>query len=523
VSAPVQPAAPWTAAQRWTVIAAVLGSSLAFIDGSVVNVALSALQADFGADLASAQWVINAYTLLLAALILAGGALGDLYGRRRLFTLGVWIFAGSSLLCGLAPSLGVLIAARVLQGVGGALLIPGSLALINAAFADSGRGGSTGRAIGVWSSSTSLVTILGPALGGFLVDTVSWRAVFLINLPLAVLVLLSLRRIGSTEEHLDRQKARPDLFGVLLVVAGLGALTFGLIEAGSRGIGALQLGFIVAGLAILALFLVWESRSTSPMLPLSLFRSAAFSGTNLLTFLLYGALGAALFFLPLNLIGVQGYSAAAAGAALLPMSLLLAGLSGVFGGLADRIGPKWLLTAGPVLAGLGFAWLGNLGVGGGYWTHLLPPLLLLGLGMAVTVAPLTSAVMGSVGTEFSGTASGVNNAVSRAAGLIALAAFTLLLLGQFRGDLSNRLQAAKLPPAAQSAMLAQSARLAQIPIPKNLSPAQKTAASGAVKQAFASSFRSVCWWSGVLAVLGGLVGFLSLGSVKTKRPESAPS
>ena len=343
---------------------------------------------------------------------------------------------------------------------------------------------------------------------------------FLINLPLAAAVLLSLRRIGPAEAHLDRKVARPDLLGALLVVAGLGALSYGLIEAGSRGVGPAQLACGLAGLVILALFVVWEGRTKAPMLPLSLFRSAAFSGTNALTFLLYGALGAALFFLPLNLIGVQGYSAAAAGAALLPMSLLLAAFSGVFGGLADRIGPRTLLTAGPVLAGLGFVWLGNLGVGGSYWESLLPPLLLLGLGMAITVAPLTSAVMGSVDAAYSGTASGVNNAVSRAAGLIMLAALTLLLLGQFRHELGPRLQAANLPPAAQSAMLAQSARLAQIALPQELSLPQQAAASSAVRQAFAASFRSVCWWSGGLAVLGGLVGLFSLGGVRPKRPAS---
>ncbi|WP_161882082.1 MFS transporter [Deinococcus alpinitundrae] len=501
--------APFTAAQRWTLIATVLGSSMAFIDGSVVNVALNALQKDFGADLAAAQWVVNAYTLMLAALILTGGALGDLYGRKRLFGLGVLIFAAASLGCGLAPSLELLIAARILQGVGGALLIPGSLALINTVF----PGHSRGRAIGLWSSTTSLVTIFGPALGGVLVDTASWRVVFLINLPLAVLVLLSLRAVPSVQP--TPTDARPDLIGSALAVLGLGALTYGLIRAGASGLAGLPLLTTLGGAAVLGLFVLWEALARAPMLPLGLFRSAAFSGTNLLTFLLYGALGAALFFLPLNLIGVQGYSAALAGTAFLPLSLLLAGLSGYFGGLADRIGPRWLLTAGPVLAGLGFALLGGLGVGGSYWTKVLPSMLVIGLGMAITVAPLTAAVMGSVGSEYSGTASGVNNAVSRAAGLIALVVFTLLMLSHFRGALDTFLQAAELPESVRRSMTAQSARLAQVPVPSGLRATQTAAAVLAVKQAFADSFRLVCWGSGLLAVAGGLVGGWSLGRDKS--------
>lgn len=493
-----------TTAQRWTLAATILGSSMAFIDGSVVNVALSALQKDFAATLPNAQWVVNAYTLMLAALILTGGALGDLYGRKKLFSLGVLIFAASSLLCGFAPSLPILILARILQGIGGALLIPGSLALINTVFPSQLRG----RAIGLWSSTTSLVTIFGPALGGFLVDAASWRIVFLINLPLALLVLYSLRHVPDSAPTASNQ--RPDLLGSALAIVGLGALTYGLILGGEIGLNLWPLLSTGLGLLGLAAFVWWEATAAAPMLPLNLFRSAAFSGTNLLTFLLYGALGAALFFLPLNLIGVQGYSAAQAGSALLPLSLLLASLSGYFGALADKIGPRLLLTAGPVLAGVGFALLARLGVGGSYWTTLLPAMLVLGLGMAVTVAPLTAAVMGSVSQQYSGTASGVNNAVSRAAGLIALAVFTLLLLGHFRTLLAAGLQTARLPETAQAFMLAQSAKLAQVAAPAGLSAEQASAAALAVKEAFAGSFSLICWCSAGLAVAGGAIGFWSL-------------
>ncbi|WP_146202762.1 MFS transporter [Deinococcus irradiatisoli] len=497
---------PWTAAQRWTLVATVLGSSMAFLDGSVVNVALNALQRDFRAELTSVQWVVNAYTLLLAALILTGGALGDLYGRKKMFGLGVLVFAAASLACGLAPNLPLLIAARSVQGLGGALLIPGSLALINTVF----PGQSRGRAIGLWSSTTSLVTIFGPALGGLLVDAASWRVVFLINLPLAALVLFSLRPVPGDVPGRAHAGQRPDVLGSALVVLGLGALTYGLISGADRGLSGRPLLIAVAGVAVLAAFVLWEARSQAPMLPLTLFRSAAFSGTNLLTFLLYGALGAALFFLPLNLIAVQGYRAALAGAAFLPLSLMLAGLSGFFGALADRHGPRRLLTAGPALAGLGFIWLGNLGVGSSFWTAVLPGMLLLGLGMAVTVAPLTSAVMGSVDVAYSGAASGVNNAVSRAAGLIALAALTLLMLSHFRGVLEVQLQAAGLPEGARQAMLAQSSRLAQVPLPSGLGSDQAKLAADAVKSAFAEGFRWVCWVCGALALLSALTGGLSL-------------
>jgi EmrB/QacA subfamily drug resistance transporter len=497
--------APWTAPQRWTLAATVLGSTMAFLDGSVVNVALSALQQDFGASLAAVGWVANAYTLMLAALILVGGALGDLYGRKRIFAVGVGLFAAASLLCGLAPQLGVLIWARVLQGIGGALLIPGSLALINGVFPAQMRG----RAIGLWSAATSMVLIFGPALGGVLVDTASWRWVFLLNLPLAALVLLALPRVPESRDD-TRQGTPPDVLGSLLAVAGLGALTYGLITAGERGWNGSALGATLAGVLGLILFVVWEARSRSPMLPLSLFRSAGFASTNLLTFLLYGALGSALFFLPLVLIGALGFSATAAGSALLPLSLLLAGLSGVFGGLADRIGARLPLTVGPILAGIGFALMARIGVGTSYLTTLLPAMVVLGLGMAVTVAPLTTAVMGSVGASYAGTASGVNNAVSRAAGLLMLALFTLLTLGSFGRSLETRLVGATLPTAARQSMLAQSDLLARVPVPKSLTPAQAAQAKQAVKLAFLDSFRLVALWSGVLAVLAGLVGWFGL-------------
>ncbi|MGY2894029.1 MFS transporter [Deinococcus sp. UYEF24] len=523
-------AAPMTSTQRWTLIAAVLGSAMAFLDGTVVNVALPALQRDFRASVADVSWVVNGYALMLAALILTGGALGDLYGRKRVFGAGVLVFAAASLLCGLAGTLPLLVFARLLQGLGGALLIPGSLAMLGAVFPPESRG----RAVGLWSSATSVVTVLGPVAGGLLVDTLSWRPVFLINLPLAAAVLWFLRQVpessayqtegvpGSVSERPRLDIPRLDMPGLLLVTAGLGALSAGLLGAGNgSGFQSTSLLLTLTGTALLAAFIWWENRAATPMLPLKLFRSPAFSGTNLLTFLLYGALGAALFFLPLNLISVQGYTAAQAGASLLPLSLLLAGFSGVFGGLADRFGPRLFLTLGPILAGVGFWLLGHMGVGGSYVTALLPAVLTLSLGMALTVAPLTSTVLGSVGEGQSGTASGVNNAVSRAAGLLAVALFTLLMLGKFGTSLQSGLARTDLPAAAQSQMMAQRSKLAQVPPPAGLSAPQSGQARQAVRQAFADGFSLVCSLAGLMALLAGVVGFFSLSGWKKAVSEAA--
>ena len=514
MTAPAARAAPWTSAQRWTVAATVLGSSMAFIDGSIVNVALNAIQQSFASGVAGSQWVVNAYTLMLAALILTGGALGDLYGRRLIFGLGVGVFALASVVCGLAPSLTVLIAARVLQGVGGALLIPGSLAMIGAIFDDSGRG----RAVGLWSAATSATNLLGPVLGGVLVQQLSWRWAFFINIPLALGVLWCLRGVPETRSS-GAQK--PDLVGSVLVTLGLGLLTYALIVAGeSRAAGSIFGSPAVlggAGALLLAGFALWERVSPAPMLPLTLFRARAFSGVNLLTLLLYAALGALTFFLPLNLIGVQGYTPAAAGAALVPLALLLTVLSRFTGGFAGRFGPRIPLTAGPLLCALAFALFARPGLGGSYWTTFFPAIVVLGLGLSVTVAPLVSAVLGSVDQRYSGTASGVNNAVSRTGGLLAVAALGLVMLGGFRGELATRLQASTMPPAVVSGMMAQADRLAQVQPPKSIPAAQTLELRQDVKQAFVGGFRLVAWWCAALSVLAGVVGFFSF-SGSGKKP-----
>ena len=499
------PAAPWTTPQRWTVAATVLGSSMAFIDGSIVNVALSAIQRSFQSGVGGSQWVVNGYTLMLAALILTGGALGDLYGRRRVFGIGVGVFALASVLCGLAPSLPVLIAARMLQGVGGALLIPGSLAMIGAVFDEAGRG----RAVGLWSAATAATNLLGPLLGGVLVQSLSWRWAFFINIPLALLTLWCLRGVPETKQG---GAQRPDLGGSLLATLGLGLLTYALIRAGESRAAVgwaspLLLGGLGAGL--LAGFVLWERSWHAPMLPLRLFRSRAFSGVNLLTLLLYAALGALTFFLPLNLIGVQGYSPAAAGAALIPLAALLTVLSRPVGGLAARLGSRLPLTLGPLLCALAFALFTRPGVGGSYWSSFFPAIFVLGLGLSVTVAPLTSAVLGSVEPNFQGTASGVNNAVSRTGGLLAVAGLGILMVGGFRGELAARMGAQQLPAAQQSRLLTQADRLAQLPTPQGMPAAQATALRRDIQLSFVAGFRRVAWWCAALSVLAGVVGFFS--------------
>ncbi len=466
--------------------ATILASSMAFIDGTVVNVALPALQSSLNATAVDLQWVIEAYSLLLSALLLVGGSLGDHYGRRRIFLIGVALFAAASAACGFAGDIRQLIAARALQGLGAALLVPGSLAIISSSFSENERG----RAIGTWSGFSAITAGIGPVMGGWLIEHVSWRAVFFINLPIALLVILiSLRHVT---ENSDKENTRVDWLGAILAAAGLGALVYGLIESSRLGFAdkSVILVLTAAG-ALLVVFLFVEARISQPMLPLALFRLRTFTGANLLTFLLYAALGGTLFFLPLNLIQVQHYSATAAGAALLPFILIISFLSRWSGGLIVSYGAKLPLIVGPLIAAIGFGLFMLPNVGGGYWTNFCPPIVILGLGMAISVAPLTTTVMNSVASNRAGIASGVNNAVARTAGLLAIAVLGIVMLHVFSGALDQRLAEYKLPSSASRSLQAQRTKLAAIAVPEDQDPATQQLIRRAIDESFVSGFRSI--------------------------------
>jgi EmrB/QacA subfamily drug resistance transporter len=490
---------------RRVIAATVLGSAMVFIDGTAVSVILPLLQRDLHASMSNVQWVVESYQLLLASLILVGGALGDHYGRRRIFILGVISFAAASVVCGMSPNIGLLIWARAIQGAAGALLVPGSLAIVSASFDDQARG----RAIGLWSSLTSLTIILGPVVGGWLAQHFSWRWIFFINLPLAAATIVL--ALGIKESR-ARDSAALDWIGSLLATLALGSIAYGLTEWQPGEPRTLLIATTIAGLGLAAAFLWWERRVKHPMMPPSIFSSRAFSAANLLTLFLYAALTGALFFLPFNLIGVQRYTPTAAGAANLPMVILLTLLSPLAGRWTAKHGWRLPLIVGPAVAACGFALLARPGVGGSYWRTFFLPLVVLGLGMAITVAPLTTAVMSSVTRERSGIASGINNAVSRAAGLLAVAIFGMLVVSSFSAQLGGRLQQHRVPPEVVRHVRAQEAKLTDIALPPALERGTASAARSAVNESFLLAFRRAMFGCAALAALAALCGAFTTGA-----------
>jgi EmrB/QacA subfamily drug resistance transporter len=490
---------------------------MVFIDGTVVNVALPALQKEFNASAASIQWVIESYALLLTALLLVGGTAGDKFGRRRVFAIGVAVFAVASVCCGLARSIEQLIIARAVQGIGGALLVPGSLALISASFPENVRG----KAIGTWSGYTAITAALGPVIGGFLIEYFSWRYAFFINVPFALLILfLTFKYVPESRN--TRDSGRLDWLGAVLVSTGLGCLVYGLIESTSRGWTDARVMTALA-LAPFALggFILVEMRHPSPMLPLKLFRSRNFSGANVLTLLLYAGLGGSMFFLPLNLIQAQGYSAVAAGAALLPLILTMFVLSRWAGGLVDRYGAKLPLVVGPAIAALGFALLALPGTAGSYWTTFFPAVLVLGFGMAVSVAPLTTTVMNALDTRLSGAASGINNAISRAAALMAIAILGIVMSHAFNHALKQRTSEMSVSPSVLAQVVAQQDKLGAIELPPDATEAERKAMKTAIAGSFVVGFRWVMLIAAFLALASSLSAWLMIdGPPAERKPDS---
>lgn len=484
-----------SAAGRWVLLATVLGSSLAFIDSTVVNIALPAIGRDLGGGAAGLQWTVNGYALSLASLILLGGSLGDRYGRKRVFQIGVGWFAAASLLCGLAPNVELLIGARVLQGIGGALLTPGALAILEASFVREDRA----RAIGAWSGLGGIGGALGPFLGGWLVEVANWRFIFLINVPIALLVVLITARHVPESRSPGAARAL-DVTGVLTGAAGLGGLTYGFTAWPANGPGSAQVLISLAvGVAGMVAFVLTERRSRHPMLPLEIFGSRAFAAANLVTFVVYAAIGGVFFLVVLNLQVVSGFSPLAGGLALLPVTVLMVLLSARAGELGQRIGPRVPMALGPLICAVALVWMSRIGVGASYLTDVLPAVIIFGLGLSLLVAPLTATALGSLDDAYAGVASGVNNAVARAAGLLAVAVLPLAA-GIGAGNLTN---AGDLHPTYRNAMLisaglmAAGGVLAFLFVPTRLpahtpAPARQPAVEAAPSLAQASPVRTFC-------------------------------
>lgn len=492
---------PCIEGQHWVLAATILGSSMAFIDGTVVNVALPALQSSLHATVVDVQWVVESYGLFLSALVLIGGAIGDLIGRRRMFLIGVGVFAAASVACGLSSTTPQLVFARCVQGCGAAALVPSSLAIISAAFDARSRG----QAIGTWSGSTAITTALGPVIGGWLVEHISWHWIFFINVPLATAVIVL--ALWHVPESKNTGARGADLYGALAATLGMAGVIYGLLESTMLGWHHPRVwGSLAVGLGVLVLFLIVEQRTDTPMVPLGMFKVATFRWANLLTFFLYAALGTLFFLFPMDLVQVQGYSATATGAAALPAILLMFFLSRWSGGLVARYGPRPPLVVGPVIAASGFFLFALPSVNAKYWTTFFPAFVVLGLGMAISVAPLTTVVMTSVEEARAGTASGINNAVARVAGVLAIAALGIVMVGAFQHALGEQLAPLGLAPATLHAVQSSALKLGGLEIPAGLDERTSEAVRTAVLHSFVYGFRIIMLLCGGLALTSAAVG-----------------
>ena len=503
---------------KWLMVSTIMASGMAFIDGSALNVVLPSLQEKLHATSAELFWVLNSYLLMLAALVLIGGALGDSYGRKKVFVYGILIFITGSAFCGWSPNVVVLIGCRAIQGIGGALMIPGSLSLISSAINENERG----KAIGTWSAVTTMVSVGGPILGGFLGDHGLWRCIFFINIPIGIAALLILWKHVKETEREERKSI--DFAGGCLLAAGLALLTFGFLRAPEVGFGNWQsFGTLSLGCVFLLSFVIVEWRSFQPMLPLELFRNLTFSGVNLLTLFLYAGLNAAMLFMSLNLVQVQGYSQLESGLTFVPFTILMILISRFAGSLADKHGPRWLLILGPLTAGIGMLVLSFIGQTQGprsYWLTFFPGILIFSTGMAFTVAPLTTAVMTSVNSRYAGTASGINNAISRVSNVLSNAVFGSLALVLFTAALESRLMDARLSQQEKSEILAQAVNLGNAKVPLTIESEKRIRVGQDFHESFIASYQNIMMLASGLCFAGSLVSVFFIRKKDFKRVAS---
>jgi len=507
-----------SAAANWIMVSAILASAMAFIDGTALNVVLPSLQESLNANGSALFWILNAYLLMLASLILIGGAMGDKLGRKKIFMLGIAIFIAGSAACGFANTVTLLVAFRVLQGIGGALMIPGSLSIISSSIDEKERG----KAIGTWSAFTTVVTMGGPVLGGALADAGLWRYIFFINIPIGLITLLMLwyKVDESKDTGGDKQL---DFKGSLSIAFCLAFLTFGFLSIPDMGFAhPLVYGTLAAGLALLIAFIWIEHTSPHPMMPLTLFASKTFSGANLLTFFLYAALGAGMLFLSLNMVQVQGYSQFQSGFTFLPFTILMVSVARYAGKMADKYGARIFLIAGPAITGTGLLMLSFVQQTNGaadYWTSFFPGILIFGLGMSLTVAPLTATVMGAVDDHYSGTASGINNALTRIANVFANAIFGALAVLFFSAALQNEVKSLPLTSTEKQLVMAQAGNLGNAKVPEHVSPAQHKLLTRAYHNSFIHAYAKIMQLSAGLGFLASLMSVLFIKSTKPVRQQ----